>query len=88
MQSKMVFKISRSSFYVKEFDVIIHKKSISLHSHINFFAPLYPKSLVNLEVDLGTRYSHQIQGQKHPGKCVVAEPELHSHIKPKCVVQN
>ena len=42
MQSKMVFKICEgiwcSSFYVKEFDVIVHKKNISLYmyNHIKF----------------------------------------------------
>ena len=52
----MVFKIYEgiwcSSFYVKEFDVIVHK-NISLHNPINFLAILYPTSLVNLVVEVG-----------------------------------
>ena len=27
-------------------------------------------------------------GQKHPGRCIVAEPKLPSFRKPKCVDQN
>ena len=61
--SKTVFKICEgtwcSSFYVKEFDVIVHK-IISLYNPIDFFAILYPKSLANLVVAVGTRHSHQI----------------------------
>ena len=59
----MVFKIcvaiSCSSFYVKEFDVIVHK-SIFLYNPIKFLAILYPKSLANLVVEVGTRHNHQI----------------------------
>ena len=29
-----------------------------------------------------------VQGQKHPGRYVVADPDLPSHKKPKYVVQN
>ena len=40
MQSKMVFKIceglSYSSFYVKEFDVIVHKKRLPCITLLNF----------------------------------------------------
>ena len=61
MQTKMVFKIceriSCSSFYVNEFDVI---KTFSLYNPIKFLAILYPKSLANLLVEVGTRHSHQI----------------------------
>ena len=57
MRSKMVFKIyegiSCSLFYVKEIDVIVHKK---LYNPINFLAILYPKSLANLVVKVGTRH--------------------------------
>ena len=64
MQSKMVFKIwkeiSCSSFHVKEFDVIVHKKVFSLYSPIKFLAILYLKSRVNLVVEEGTRLSLQI----------------------------
>ena len=64
MQSKMVFEIcdgiSCSLFYVKEFDVIVHKKVFSLYEPIKFLAILYPKSLANLVVEVGTGYSHQI----------------------------
>ena len=67
MQSKMVLKIcegiSCSSFYVKEFDVIVHKKYFPcitlLNSAINF-AILYLTALANLEVKVETRHSHQI----------------------------
>ena len=47
-----------SSFYVKEFDVIVHK-IISLYNPINFLAILYATSLANLVVEVGTRHSHQ-----------------------------
>ena len=60
MQAKTVFKIcegiSCSSFYVKEFDVIVHEK----YNPIKFLAILYPKSLANLVVEMGTRHSRQI----------------------------
>ena len=53
MQSKKVFKscegIWCSSFYVKEFDVIIRKK-ISLYNPIIFFNILYPMLWTNLVV--------------------------------------
>ena len=56
----MVFKmcevISRSSFSVKELDVIVHKKIFSLYNTVI----LYPTSLANLVVEVGTRHSHQI----------------------------
>ena len=43
----MVFQIcegiSYSYFYVKEFDVIVHKKAFSLYDTIKFLAILYPK---------------------------------------------
>ena len=48
--------ISCSSFYVKEFDVIVHK----MHRFIKFLAILYSKSLANLVVQAGTRHSHRI----------------------------
>ena len=35
-------------------------KIISLYNPINFFAILYPTSLANLVVGVGTRHSHQI----------------------------
>ena len=63
MQTKMVFKIcdriSCSSFYIKEFGVIVHKKVFSLYNPIILLA-IHPKSLVNLVVEVGTRHSHQI----------------------------
>ena len=63
MESKTVFKICEgiwcSSFYVKEFDVIVHK-NISVYNAIHFLAILYPTSLANLVVDVGTWHSHQI----------------------------
>ena len=62
MQSKMVFKIcegiSCSSFCVKEFAVIVHKKTFSLYNPIKISAILYPKSSGNLLVEVGTRHSH------------------------------
>ena len=33
-------------------------------------------------------FKDSVQGQKHPWWCVVAEPEIPSHRKPKCAVQN
>ena len=61
----MVFKIcegiSCSSFYVKHFDAIVHKKVVSLYNPIKFLVILYPKSLANLVVDVGTRHIHQIE---------------------------
>ena len=57
MQSKMVFeiceRISCSPFYVKEFDIIVHKK------YFPYITILYPKSLANLVVEVGTRHTHQ-----------------------------
>ena len=35
-------------------------ESVSLYNPIDIFAILYPKSLANLVVDVGTRHSHQI----------------------------
>ena len=62
MRSKMVFKIcegiSCSSFCVQEFDVTVHKKYI--YNPIKFLAILYPKSLANRVVEVGTRHNHQI----------------------------
>ena len=59
----MVFKICEriwgSSFSVKESDVTAIK-IISLYNPIKFLANLYPTSLVNLVVEVGTRHSHQI----------------------------
>ena len=61
--SKMVFKIcegiSCSSSSVKGLVVIV-RKNIFLVLPINFLAILYPTSLANLVVELGTRHSHQI----------------------------
>ena len=63
MQSKMVFKICEgilySSFSVEEFDVIVHKKYFP-YNPIKFLAILFPKSLTNLVVEVGTSHSHQI----------------------------
>ena len=60
----MVFKfcdeILSSSFYVNEFDVTVHKKKYSLYNPIKFLALLYPKSIANLVVEVGTRHNHQI----------------------------
>ena len=66
MQSKMVFNICKgkscSSFYVKEFDVIVHKKVFSLYDPIKFLAILYPKSLANLVVEVETTsWRHQME---------------------------
>ena len=33
-------------------------------------------------------FMDNVQGQKHPGSCAFAEPELLSYRKSKCVVQN
>ena len=33
-------------------------------------------------------FRENVQGQKHPGRCVVVEPELPNYRKSKCVVQN
>ena len=58
----MVFKIcdgiSCSSSYVKEFDVIVHKKYFPRITKC--LAILYPKSRANLVVDVVTRHSHHI----------------------------
>ena len=58
----MVFKICEgipcSSFYVKELDVIVHK-NIFLVQLCLILAILYPTSLANLVVEVGTRHSHQ-----------------------------
>ena len=57
----MVFKIcervSFSSIYVKEFDVIVNKRYFpcTLYNPIKFLA-----ILANLVVEVGTRRSHQI----------------------------
>ena len=60
---KMVFKIcegiSCSSFFVKELDVIAHKNYFPCITILNF-GILYPTSLANLVVEVGTRHSHQI----------------------------
>ena len=61
----MVFKIyegiSCSSISVKELDVIVFViKIISLYNPIKFLVTLYPTSLANLVVEVGTRHSHQI----------------------------
>ena len=63
VQSKMVFKIceriSRSSFYIKEFDVIAHKKYYPCISLYNLVI-LYSRSLANPVVEMETRHNHQI----------------------------
>ena len=33
-------------------------------------------------------FKKNVQGQKYPGRCVVAEPEQPSHRKLNCVIQN
>ena len=33
-------------------------------------------------------FKENVQGQKHPRRYIVAEPELPSFGKPKCAVQN
>ena len=54
-------------FYVKEFDVIVHKKNISLNNPINFVAILFPTPLANLVVKVGTSKVTRsyCQGQTH-----------------------
>ena len=53
--------ISCSSFDVKEFDVIVHKRYfLYINNPSEHLAILYPKSLANLVVEVGTRHSHQI----------------------------
>ena len=58
----MVFKICEgipcSSFSVKELDVIVHKKYFLVQLYL-ILAILYPTSLANLVVEVGTRHSHQ-----------------------------
>ena len=58
----MVFKICEqipcSSFSVKELDVIVHEKYFPCITILNL-AILYPTSLANLVVEVGTRHSHQ-----------------------------
>ena len=60
MQSKLFFNIWMgipcSSFYVKEVDVIVHKKV--WYNPIKFLAILYLKSLANLVAEVATRHSH------------------------------
>ena len=60
MVLKICEEILCSSFSVYELDVIVHKKKISLYNPIKFIAILYPTSLVNLVVEVGTMRSHQI----------------------------
>ena len=56
----MVFKmcegISYSSFSIKELDVIVHKNIFLVYPY-QILAILYPTSLVNLVVEVGTRQS-------------------------------
>ena len=33
-------------------------------------------------------FRDNVQGQEHPGRCFVVEPELPNYRKSKCVVQN
>ena len=42
MEFKICEGISCSSFYVKEYDVIVHKEEFSLYNSIKFLAILYP----------------------------------------------
>ena len=60
----MVFNIcegiSWASFSVKELDVIVHKKTISLKNPIEFLATLYPTSQAKMVVGVRTRHNHQI----------------------------
>ena len=60
MVFKIFVRILYSSYYVKKFEVIIHKKVLSLYKPIKFFIILYPKSLANLVVEVETRHSPQI----------------------------
>ena len=65
MQSKTVFKICEgiwcSSFYVKEFGVIVHKNYFLVKPYWYFCHSVPPAtSLANLVLEVGTRYSHQI----------------------------
>ena len=59
----MVFKLCDgiwfSSFSVEELDTIVHK-IICLYNPVTFLAILYPTSLANLVVEVGTGHSHQI----------------------------
>ena len=59
----MVFKICEgilcSSFYIKEFDVIVHKMYLYCITLLHFWW-LYPNSPANLVVEVGTRHIHQI----------------------------
>ena len=50
--------ISCSPFYVKEFDVIVHKIYSPCITLFKILAILYPKSLAELVVEVGTRHSH------------------------------
>ena len=59
MVYKMCEGISCSPFSVKELDVIVHKKYFPCITLLNL-AILYPTSLANLVVEMGTRQSHQI----------------------------
>ena len=58
----MVFKICEGiscfSFSVKELDVIVHKNYFLIKPY-SFWAILYPTSLANLVVEVGTRHCHQ-----------------------------
>ena len=51
--------MSCSSFYLKEFDVIVQKIFFSLYNPFKVVAILYPKSLGNLVPRVGTRHGHQ-----------------------------
>ena len=60
----MIFKICEGiscfSFYVKEFDVIVHKTYFFLYNHIEVLTILYLKSLANPVVEVRSRHSQQI----------------------------
>ena len=51
MQSKICEGIPCSSFYVKEFGVVVHKKYFACIILLIFLAILYNKSLANLVVE-------------------------------------
>ena len=72
MQFQMVLKsckgISCFSFYVKEFNVAVHKNNFPHTTQLFFFAILHHKSLANLVVEVGTSHSHQILLQRYNHK--------------------
>ena len=77
MVLKICEGISCPSLYVKEFNVIVHKHVLSLYNPIKFLVILYPKSLANMVVEVGTRHCHQILLRKKIWNVNVSSKNIH-----------